>query len=44
MDGKILMGVVVGVQAKVLPQVWECRGNGRELEGWREEGFVLGNS
>src|SRR6266404_6346962 len=44
MDGELLMGVVVGVRATVLARVWECRGNGRELKGWREDGFVLGNS
>jgi len=38
------MGVVVGVWAKIFPRIWECRGNGRELKGQREEVFVLGNS
>jgi len=44
MDSKVLMGVAVGVWAKVIPRIWECRGNSRELEGQREGGFVLGNS
>jgi len=44
MDGEILMGVVVGVWAKIVPRIWERRGNDRELKGWGEDGFVLGNS
>jgi len=44
MDGKVLMGVVVGVRAQVLPQVWEHRGDGRELESQREDSFILSNS
>ncbi len=44
MDSKVLMGVAVGVWAKVVPRFWECRGDGRELKGQRGGGFVLGNS
>ncbi len=44
MDGKVLMGGAIGIQAKVVPRIWERRGNGRELESWREDGFVLSNS
>jgi len=38
------MGVVIGVWAKIVPRIWERRGDGRELKGQREDGFVLGNS
>ncbi len=48
MDGKILMGVVVGIRAKVLPRVWKYRSDSRELKVWRGgvsgEGFICGNS
>src|SRR6266404_1306027 len=44
LDSKVLMGVAIGIWAKVVPRVWECRGDGRELEVQGEDGLVLGNS
>ncbi len=46
MDSKVLVGIVVGVWAKVFSRVWEHRGDGGELKVQREctDNFVLGNS
>ncbi len=43
-DGKVLMRVVIGVWAEIIPRIWERRGNGRELKGQGEDGLILGNS
>ena len=44
MDSEILMGVGVGIWAKVFPRVWEHRSDGREPKVWRRgaggKGFV----
>ncbi len=46
MDGKVLVGVAVGIRTKIFPRFWECRSDGGELEVWREgtDNFVLSNS
>jgi len=48
MDSEVLVRVVVGIQAKVFPRIWEDRSDGREPKVWRGradgESFILGNS
>ena len=47
-DGKVLMGVAVGIWAKVDPRFWEYRSDGGEAKRWRwglsGEFFVLCDS
>jgi len=43
-DSNVLMGVVICVQAEIVPRIWEHRDDSRELKGWGEDGLVLSNS
>ncbi len=43
-DGEVLMRVIIGVWAVIIPRFWECRGDGRELKGWGVDSLIRGNS
>jgi len=46
MDGKVLVGVAVGIRTKIFPRFWGCGGDGGELEvrGEGADSFVLEDS